>query len=88
MSELLNVPPGYDVPALAASLDWVAVMTYDYHGQWDKKTGHVAPMYVHPTDSDATFNTVSNAGALPWGTGPGPGSIHHPPSTGGIFPCL
>merc|ERR1719189_3130789 len=21
-------------------------MTYDYHGQWDKKTGHVAPVQV------------------------------------------
>uniref|UniRef100_A0A1B0AV04 chitinase n=1 Tax=Glossina palpalis gambiensis TaxID=67801 RepID=A0A1B0AV04_9MUSC len=28
--------------------DWIAVMTYDYHGQWDKKTGHVAPMYDYP----------------------------------------
>ena len=31
-------------------------MTYDYHGQWDKKTGHVAPIYTHPDDFDATFN--------------------------------
>ncbi len=31
-------------------------MTYDYHGQWDKKTGHVAPMYVHPDDFEKTFN--------------------------------
>jgi chitinase len=51
--------PGYDVPALAESLDWVAVMTYDYHGQWDKKTGHVAPMYFHPEDDFYFFNAVS-----------------------------
>ena len=31
-------------------------MTYDYHGQWDKKTGHVAPIYPHPDDFDQTFN--------------------------------
>ncbi len=31
-------------------------MAYDYHGQWDKKTGHVAPMYVHPEDWEQTFN--------------------------------
>jgi chitinase len=49
---------GYDVPTLAQNLDWIAVMTYDYHGQWDKKTGHVAPMYAHPDDADATFNSV------------------------------
>ena len=31
-------------------------MTYDYHGQWDKKTGHIAPIYEHPEDFDKTFN--------------------------------
>nr|BAA14014.1 Pjchi-2 [Penaeus japonicus] len=48
---------GYDVPALNRYLDWIAVMTYDYHGHWDKKTGHVAPMYVHPDDENIYFNT-------------------------------
>lgn len=33
-------------------------MAYDYHGQWDKKTGHVAPMYSHPDDFDMTYNAV------------------------------
>lgn len=45
---------------LSENLDWIAVMTYDYHGQWDKITGHVAPMYPHPDDSDVTFNAVSD----------------------------
>lgn len=31
-------------------------MCYDYHGQWDKKTGHVAPLYEHPEDWETTFN--------------------------------
>lgn len=34
-------------------------MTYDFHGQWDKKTGHVAPLYYHPDDDISYFNTVS-----------------------------
>lgn len=34
-------------------------MVYDFHGQWDKMTGHVAPMYEHPDDFDKTFNAVS-----------------------------
>ena len=50
---------GYDVPAISSYLDWINVMTYDYHGQWDKKTGHVAPMYEHPDDDFYFFNAVS-----------------------------
>ena len=48
----------YDVPAIAEDLDWISVMTYDYHGHWDKKTGHVAPMYHHPESEYDYFNTV------------------------------
>ncbi|KAE8573974.1 Putative chitinase [Halyomorpha halys] len=47
---------GYDLPVMAQYLDWISVMTYDYHGQWDKKTGHVAPMYEHPEDDFYYFN--------------------------------
>ncbi|XP_069365183.1 probable chitinase 10 isoform X2 [Maniola hyperantus] len=50
------IDAGYDVPVLAKYLDWIAVMTYDYHGQWDKKTGHVAPLYYHPEDDYTYFN--------------------------------
>ncbi|XP_026742791.1 probable chitinase 10 isoform X2 [Trichoplusia ni] len=50
------IDAGYDVPVLARHLDWIAVMTYDYHGQWDKKTGHVAPLYYHPEDDNTYFN--------------------------------
>lgn len=53
------IDAGYDVPVLARHLDWIAVMTYDYHGQWDKKTGHVAPLYYHPDDDTTYFNAVS-----------------------------
>ena len=50
---------GYDIPSIARDLDWINVMTYDYHGQWDKKTGHVAPFYGHPDDDYSYFNAVS-----------------------------
>lgn len=50
------IDAGYEVAELAKYFDWIAVMAYDYHGQWDKKTGHVAPMYQHPDDFETTFN--------------------------------
>ncbi|CAG9856716.1 unnamed protein product [Phyllotreta striolata] len=51
------IDAGYDVPIIAENLDWVAVMTYDFHGQWDKATGHVAPLFLHPKDEVAFFNS-------------------------------
>ena len=47
---------GYDIPTLDKYLDYVSVMSYDYHGQWDEKTGHVAPMYQHEEDDNEQFN--------------------------------
>ncbi|CAG9760168.1 unnamed protein product [Ceutorhynchus assimilis] len=51
------IDAGYDVPSIGKYLDWVAVMTYDFHGQWDKQTGHVAPLFYHPQDEVAWFNS-------------------------------
>ena len=50
------IDAGYDIPKVSKYFDWIAVMCYDYHGQWDKKTGHVAPLYEHPEDWETTFN--------------------------------
>lgn len=51
------IDAGYDIPVLAKYFDWIAVMTYDFHGQWDRKTGHVAPLYALPDDQYDYFNS-------------------------------
>ena len=48
----------YDIN-IVDNLDWVGVMSYDYHGQWDKKTGHIAPLYSHSGDENQNFNLVN-----------------------------
>lgn len=51
------IDAGYDIPTLAEYFDWIAVMTYDYHGQWDRQTGHVAPLFHYPGDRWDYFNS-------------------------------
>jgi chitinase len=46
----------YDVPTINQYLDWIAVMAYDFHGHWDSKTGHVAPLSWHPLADYDYFN--------------------------------
>jgi chitinase len=52
---------------LAASLDWINLMTYDYHGTWEMGTGFVAPLYRDPADpapvnADATVRLYLQQG--------------------------
>lgn len=58
------IDAGYDVPTLSRYFDWIAVMTYDFHGHWDKQTGHVAPLYHYPGDVYDYFNAVRCERAL------------------------
>lgn len=40
----------YDVPQVSRYLDLIHVMAYDFHGGWEKKTGHHAPLYSRPEE--------------------------------------
>ncbi|MDP0495180.1 MAG: glycosyl hydrolase family 18 protein [Verrucomicrobiota bacterium JB024] len=60
------VPAGYDkydlidLSALSAQLDWFNLMTYDFHGRWDKtRTGHNAPLYANSADPMPEYNAAS-----------------------------
>lgn len=47
-----NVRGGYDVPNVAKYLDFINLMAYDFHGKWEKQTGHNAPLYAPSSDSE------------------------------------
>jgi chitinase len=52
-----------DMAKVAAILDWVNIMTYDFSGTWNKFAGHVAPLYNDPAlarpDANPKFNVSS-----------------------------
>ncbi|XP_077190716.1 acidic mammalian chitinase-like isoform X2 [Paroedura picta] len=39
------IDDGYEIPALGKSLDFISVMTYDFHGAWGSVTGHNSPLH-------------------------------------------
>ena len=48
------------------NLDLINVMCYDYHGGWEDKTGHNAPMYARPDETgiDRISNVVSTSAVV------------------------
>lgn len=51
---------GFDLKSLSQLVDFMTVMTFDYHGSWEGVTGHVSPLKGSPGDIVPYYNTVSN----------------------------
>jgi chitinase len=51
-----------ELDQLSQSLDYINIMTYDYHGAWDNKTNFHAPLYASPDDpsEDSVARTQFN----------------------------
>lgn len=46
-----------DLPGIARQVDWINLMTYDFHGTWDTTTNFNAPLYRSDNDpADASLN--------------------------------
>ena len=69
LSDDSDASPGW-LARLAAQLDWINLMTYDYRGVWDAENGQLAPLYADPADplreknlhADATVTRFLRAG--------------------------
>ncbi|XP_076302977.1 putative chitinase 2 [Lasioglossum baleicum] len=60
--EIIN--KGYDIPKISKYLDYMNIMTYDYHGSWDKKVLPNAPLKSENSQNVmATLNYLLNKGA-------------------------
>ena len=46
-------------------LDFINLMAYDFHGKWERETGHNAPLYAPSSDSEWRKQlSVDNAASL------------------------
>ncbi|XP_063223198.1 chitinase-3-like protein 1 [Bacillus rossius redtenbacheri] len=58
-ASLKTVGLSYNIPEVSKYLDFINVMTYDYHGSWDTTTGVSAPLYADPTDASDEAKTMN-----------------------------
>jgi len=49
-----KIDTSYNVPSISQSLDFINIMTYDFHGDWDPFVHHNTPLNVHPLDEGDT----------------------------------
>ncbi|XP_031992439.1 chitotriosidase-1 isoform X2 [Hylobates moloch] len=60
------VDAGYEVDKIAQNLDFVNLMAYDFHGSWEKVTGHNSPLYKRQEDSGAAASLNVDAAVQLW----------------------
>lgn len=53
-----TIQSGYDIQTIVGLVDYISVMSYDYHGAFDNYTGHNAPLFAREDDVDPTFNVA------------------------------
>ncbi|KAM3618531.1 uncharacterized protein V6R79_021341 [Siganus canaliculatus] len=47
-----NIDNGYEIAEVSKYLDFINVMSYDFHGAWDTFTGHNSPLYRSSVDHE------------------------------------
>ena len=52
------IDKAYEVDEISKIVEFISVMSYDYHGAWESKTGHLAPLYSKTDDTNSHYNVV------------------------------
>uniref|UniRef100_A0A8C8YLS6 Chitinase-3-like protein 1 n=1 Tax=Prolemur simus TaxID=1328070 RepID=A0A8C8YLS6_PROSS len=47
----VTIDSGYDIPQISQHLDFISILTYDFHGVWRRTTGHHSPLFRGQQDA-------------------------------------
>jgi chitinase len=50
-----------EMDKVAAIVDWINLMTYDYHGNWENVSNHNAPLYADPKDQNNIDSNIHSS---------------------------
>ncbi|XP_032734205.1 chitinase-3-like protein 1 isoform X1 [Lontra canadensis] len=58
----VTIDSGYDITQISPHLDFISLMTYDFHGAWRQTTGHHSPLFRGQMDASSDrFNNADYA---------------------------
>uniref|UniRef100_A0A671EIT1 Chitotriosidase-1 n=1 Tax=Rhinolophus ferrumequinum TaxID=59479 RepID=A0A671EIT1_RHIFE len=60
------IDAGYEVDRIAQSLDFISLMSYDFHGSWERSTGHNSPLYKRQGASGAAAELNVDSAVQLW----------------------
>ncbi|KAM9444885.1 acidic mammalian chitinase-like [Clarias gariepinus] len=61
-----TIDAGYEIAKIAKYLDFISVMTYDFHGSWESMTGHSSPLYRSSNETGDQTNLNTNYSMKYW----------------------
>ncbi|XP_074530461.1 chitinase, acidic.1 [Halichoeres trimaculatus] len=61
-----TIDAAYEVKDVSAKLDFINVMTYDFHGHWEAATGHNSPLYRSSVDLGSHVHHNINSSISFW----------------------
>uniref|UniRef100_A0A8C8SIM4 GH18 domain-containing protein n=1 Tax=Pelusios castaneus TaxID=367368 RepID=A0A8C8SIM4_9SAUR len=61
-----TIDAGYEIAEIGKLLDFISIMTYDFHGGWDPVTGHNSPLYKGSTDYAFPFASLQKYAMEYW----------------------
>ncbi|KAF0035476.1 hypothetical protein F2P81_013234 [Scophthalmus maximus] len=61
-----TIDGAYEVSKIVPHLDFINVMTYDYHGHWEAATGHNSPLFISSVDSGSHIHHNINSSVSHW----------------------
>lgn len=61
-----TVKSGYDVAPIGQYVDFINIMSYDFHGKWESKTGHNAPLFALAAESEWRKQLSMDFGVKLW----------------------